>query len=63
MRVGPTKGRHTSVWQQVVLSYTTVSPKSTDAPVMELVEAFSNVGFETKSIPKHSGGDEGKGFN
>ena len=42
---------------------TTVSPKSTNAPGMELVEAFSNVGFETKSIPKHSGGDEGKGFN
>ena len=36
---------------------TTVPPKSTDAPVMELVEAFSNVGFET--IRKHSGGDEG----
>jgi len=35
----------------------TVSPKSTDAPAMELVEAFSNVGFET--IRKHSGGDEG----
>ena len=37
---------------------TTMSPKSTDAPAMELVEAFSNVGFETKSIRKHSGGDE-----
>ena len=26
----------------------TVVPKSTDAPVMELVDAFNNVGFETK---------------
>ena len=42
---------------KVVLSVTTVPPKSTDAPAMELVEAFSNVGFET--IRKHSGGDEG----
>ena len=40
---------------------TTVPPKSTNAPVMELVEAFSNVGFET--IRKHSGGDERMALN